>query len=126
MLDALAKAGLATKSDLTDLTAQDRQRRALMVKQFTGRDRDVNATELDTAGNVSEFRDSARRLLTSHPELIDQVVEKAHRFKDADGGDRLVWTVYQVRDILRQLKGDQREQFLRRAFRRSGATLEIK
>lgn len=85
---------------------------------------------LENCASIGEFRESAKVLLLDHPEEIGKVIQLAHRFKDEDR-KKFVWLLYQVRDHLRDdqnLKGDRnkpnREKFLKKAFRRSGAVVE--
>ena len=55
---------------------------------------------------------------------MSDVITAAHRFKETDGGKKLVWIVLNVRNGLPTTTPGTRERFLNRAFRRRGATLE--
>lgn len=82
-------------------------------------------TELDQCANMSEFKFAAKQFLLKDPSKIQIIIQKVHRFKKDDQGKKFVWFFYQVRNILKNLPAEKREQFLNRAFRRLGSTLEI-
>ena len=82
-------------------------------------------TELDQCTSMHEFKLVAKQLLAQDPSKIQTIIQKAHRFKKDGQGKKFIWFFYQVRDILKKLPAEKREQFLNRAFRRSGSTLEI-
>ena len=81
--------------------------------------------DLEEAESIREFRDKARKLLMERPDLIRDVIRSAHRFKDADGGKKLVWQFFQIRDTLAGVTMNERERFLKRALRAHGVTFEI-
>lgn len=86
--------------------------------------RPISFSRLEFCETIAEFRDTARKLLCEFPEEIGEVVRLAHRFMGAPGGKKLIWLVYQVRDGLVSVSPENREQFLKRAFRKFGAKIE--
>lgn len=86
------------------------------------------ATELKKLEVVSicEFRFIARNLLIEHPEMILEVIEKAHRFSSAQGGNELRQLLSEIGDVLPFLMNfGMRSQYLRRALRSAGRTTEF-
>ena len=77
--------------------------------------------------SIKELRGIARELLLQSPsaEIAQRIVNCAHRFKKDPSSKRAIWFFYQVRDGLRTLLEDKHREFLRRAFRKSGATLDV-
>lgn len=81
--------------------------------------------KLDAAPCVHRFGYACRDLLIEHPQLIGKVLSRAKKFKSTPGGENLltILRTLQQRNIHHMSYG-YRERTLRRALRRSGATLE--
>ena len=126
--DALAKANVVSERTVKEAEAMEAIEREAAGQALQQR---VMATQAHTledlkdATIIREFRDKARKLLVERPDLVNQVITLAHRFKDQPGGKRLVWLVFSVRDQLGHVPGPERDRFLRRAFRNKGATMEV-
>ncbi|KKU70483.1 MAG: hypothetical protein UX94_C0005G0045 [Parcubacteria group bacterium GW2011_GWA2_47_21] len=129
LADALCKVGLIDQQErdraLADQAHSFAEREAMWKKVASKGNRTEHYTLLQSCSSISEFKDTARKLLCESPELASEVVKLAHRFKGQQGGDRLVWLCYQVRDLMPQVVAEKRECFLKRAFRSAGSAVEI-
>ncbi|MFH1129267.1 MAG: hypothetical protein V1686_00830 [Patescibacteria group bacterium] len=127
--EQLFRVGLLSKQQLCKQQAEEmlveEQNQQTKFAQFAQKGAKGGFTELDQTTSMHEFKLVAKQLLLKNPSEIQVIIQKAHRFKNADQGKKFVWFFYQVRDILKRLSAEKREQFLNRAFRRSGSTLEI-
>lgn len=129
LADQLLKVGAATPTQhhqaISEQAKRDDARSALQRSQLTTKhDRPINLDRILTCETIAEFKATAKILLLEHPEFISDVVKAAHRFKEMDGGKKLVWVVLNVRNGLPSIAPDARERFLNRAFRRHGSTFE--
>ncbi len=127
--EQLLKAGLVTeeKSRAVEKEKQEHDKRQSgdLIHQASRKSkRPVSFVRLESCGTIAEFKDAARKLLQEFPEEVEEVVNLAHRFKDMSGGKKLIWLVYQVKSGLARIKTEKREQFLKRAFRKSGTNVE--
>jgi hypothetical protein len=127
LLDGLKDVGLVSdeqvKSHLKRKDKLDTSRRKQDQSSMTRKSHTpVNFDQLDAATSASAFRRAALELLLEQPDCIDQVIEKAHGLKDAPGGKKLVWQVFQVKKGVKNHVGDELERFLRRGLRKSGGT----
>jgi len=130
LLEQLLGAGLVGKEkhEAVEKEKEERDRRQSgnLIHQASRKSkRPVNFVRLESCGTVAEFKDTARKLLQEFPEEISEVISLAHRFKGVSGGKKLIWLVYQVKDGLTKVKSEKREQFFKRAFRKSGTKVEI-
>lgn len=129
LVDALSKIGLITEQEkdhvLADQASCFAEREALWKKAASKGNRTEHLALVQNCQSISEFKDSARKLLCERPELAGDVVKAAHRFQEQQGGDKLIWLCYQVRDLIPQVSPDKRERFLKRAFRSAGGTVAI-
>ncbi len=129
LAESLLKAGLVDQQSFNQVSASKRQKEKSLEGQNTSRlltdsGRPVSLDRLQSSTSVSEFKDVAKKLLMEWPELINEVIQAAHNFKDKDGGKKLIWLMYQIKDGLATIKLEEREKFLKRSLRRSGGTLE--
>jgi hypothetical protein len=129
LADQLLSVGLATPAQhqraTSEKTFREQAVSAMQRSQLTSKhDRPINLDRILTCETIAEFKTTARILLLEHPEFIGDVVKAAHRFKETDGGRKLVYIVLNVRNLLPTIAPDVRERFLNRAFRRHGSTLE--
>ena len=80
--------------------------------------------ELDTAPCVHRFGYACRDLLLEHPRLIGKVISCAKKFQSTPGGVRLLDILNSIRRMdIERMPHRVRERTLKRALRRSGATL---
>lgn len=124
------QAGLITKQEKDQRIADEQQQEKREIGQnfaklSTKSNRPVHFDRLKSCGSVGEFKDTAKKLLIEQPNHIAEVIKLAHRFKEANGGEKLVWLLYQIRDLLPKVKQKNRKKFLNRALRKSGATIEL-
>jgi len=87
--------------------------------------RPANFDRLQTCQSINEFKDTARQVLTEYPEGASEVAQLAHRFQGQEGSKRLIWIVLSVRKLLPLVTDDQRDQFLRKAFRKANPVVEL-
>lgn len=81
--------------------------------------------ELDAAKCPHKFGHISKTFLLSYPTRIGKVISRARRFLGQPGGQALLDKLHGVRRMnIDRMTRDDRERALRRAFRRSGATLE--
>ena len=131
MADQFLKAGLITSEQHQKVQKKDRQQaktsEGQMLASFKGKtNRPASLARLEDCKSISEFKDTARKLLEEHPEEVSEVIRLAHDLQKNQGTRRLIWLLYQVRDNLPRIqKSDERSQFLRRALRKSGGTIEL-
>lgn len=81
--------------------------------------------KLNDAGSVRKFKEIAKEILLQNSSLIQEIIKQAHSLKDKDGGKKLIWQLYQLRDLLGHTSPDEHEQIIKKAFRKSGATFEL-
>ncbi len=131
LVAALLQAGVITQEKHDEIVAGEEKLTGVQVKQKQSQltrksHAPINIDQLDTATSVSNFRRAALNilLLDSSNGAIAQAIEKAQRFKEADGGKKLIWQMHQVKDGFKTVKSEEREQFLRRALRRAGGTFK--
>lgn len=126
--DALVATGLASIDQAKSIEAlkryEEEQEQSSSRQQISAGQR-VDIIDLEETITVREFRDKARKLLTESPELIRDVLRVAHQFKGADGGKKLIWQLFQVRDTIFSIGPEQRAQFIQRALRAHNGTFEI-
>jgi len=80
---------------------------------------------LDRATCPHKFGHLSKSVLLEHPTLIGKVISRAQRFHAHPGGKTLLEMLRGVRHLqIERMSRDERERTLRRALRRSGATLE--
>jgi len=129
MADALQKLGLISEAEKNEAlagNAHTMNERDLHFRKLASKHgKSASLDRLETCSTINEFKNAAKTLLIEQPHMTKVVVEQAHRFKNEPGGDKLVWLCYEVRDKLLSVAHLNRERFLKRAFRRSGATVEI-
>jgi len=127
--EQLFRVGLLSKQQLCKQQAEEmlveEQNQQTKFAQLAKKGEKGGFTELDQCTSMHEFKLVAKQLLSKDPSKIQVIIQKAHRFKKDDQGKKFIWFFYQVRDRLKKLPAEKREQFLNRAFRRSGSTLEI-
>ena len=130
LADQFLKAGLISSEQHEKVSAeQDAKQRTAEGQRLASlrskSNRPANFDRLETCKTVNEFKDTARKILLEYPEEIGQIIQSAHRFQEEAGGRRLVWLMYSVRDGLAEISLENREQFIKRAFRKSGGTIQI-
>ena len=80
---------------------------------------------LDEAVCPHKFGHLSKELLLTFPQCIGKVIARANRFSDSVGGKALLERLKGVRRMqIDRMSESDRERVLRRAFRRSGPTLE--
>jgi len=101
------------------------------AKQVLAREEDqgipvADLSELDRCKTVGEFKEVARKVLGNNPGLAQSVLDRAnHKFAGKEQDKRKArWFFYAVRDGLRGKSAEEQQRFLKRAFRRAGATFE--
>lgn len=129
LLAALLNAGVVSEEKHNQFITQKSQQEELRSKQKQSQitrksHTPVNLDQLDAANSVNAFRRAVLNILLADSAVIAQVIEKAHRFKDAKGGKKLIWQMFEVRDGLKNINPEDKEKFLRRALRRAGGTFE--
>lgn len=124
MQKAMLKAGLITPELYQALTVsqvEEERRRSANAMRSTARNQTPNLTKLEGCTSVGEFRSIARELLVENPERISDVLRLAHLLRESDGGKRLIWQLFQIRDYCIQTSdANARLLFVRRALRRAG------
>lgn len=124
----LAKVGLVSEQEVRKAKALEDMEQEAVQRLLQKKVMAKHANTLDDlrdAPTIREFRDRVRKLLVERPDLVDQVIRLAHQFKDQQGGKKLVWQVFSVRDRLRSVTPNERDRLLRRAFRNHGSTMEV-
>lgn len=88
-------------------------------------EREQDLAVLDEATCPHKFGHLSKSVLLEHPMLIGKVISRAQRFSAHPGGRTLLEMLRGVRHLqIERMSRDERERTLRRALRRSGATLE--
>ncbi len=127
--DALNKVGLIDEQERDRILANHAnsfaEREELLWKAASKGNLTEHLALVESCSSISEFKDSARKLLNECPKKIGDVVKAAHRFKGQQGGDKLIRLCYQVRDLMSSVTPEKRERFLKRAFRAAGGVVEI-
>ena len=128
LLEELQKKGLIEKvkgEKIEELKRQEKLRfSASQVRSLTSKRQSADLGKLGTCELIKEFKAIAKDLLIQDADAnMAEVVKQAHRFKDVPGGRQLIRMVYQIRTFL-PIWREEREKFLKRAFRRAGATLK--
>jgi len=93
------------------------QKKSVLSDHFT-------CFDLDQCSTARDFKRVAKNILHSDWTLIQEIINKAHTFK-GEGGKKLIWFCYQIRDGLMICPSNRQDQFLDRVFRKNGATFEI-
>ena len=131
LTEQLFSAGLIAEKDKDQIIAKEGEQEKSKVGQnlatlSTKSGRPAHFDGLKCCESVGEFKDVARRLLTEEgPDHIHEVIKLAHRLKSREGGGKLVWLLYQIRDLLPEVEERDRKRFFKRALRKSGATVEL-
>ena len=127
--DQFAELGLVSEDDAKKHDARQAQLKHTEEKKqqntasrSSGKASSIDA--LEAADSVSKFRRVVLNLLLEHPEMITEVVEKAHLLKEASGGKKLVWQILQIRNKLPNTPASERARFLKRALRKAGGTFD--
>lgn len=130
--EQLFQAGLIAEDKKNQTIADEKQQEKREVGQnlaklSTKSGRPIHFHRLEFCGSIGEFKDTAKQLFMEEKGCnhIKEVIVLAHRFKHHDGGKKLIWLLYQIRDLLPKVKQKDREKFLKRALRKSGATIEL-
>lgn len=128
LTEELFNAGVITEEEKKRTLTKDTQQMETRVGQqlsglLTKSNRPDNFDRLESCGSVGEFKNIAKKILTEQPDRINEIIGLAQRFKDSDGGKKLIWLLHQIKDSL--LKVRDKEKFLKRALRRSGGTIEL-
>jgi len=127
--EQLRRVGLLSEQQFQEQQAEEmlveEQNQQTKFAQLAQKGAKGGFTELDQTTSMHEFKLVAKQMLLENPSQIHVIIKKAHRFKNDDQGKKFIWFFYQVRNVLKKLSAEKREQFLNRAFRRSGLTLEI-
>jgi hypothetical protein len=123
--EQLFKAGLLSEKQFREQQAEEelekeRLNRAQISKLAINERKDCD--ELDKCLTMREFKHQAKQILLQESSQIRVVIQKAHRFKS---NKKFIWFFYHVRDDLQKLPQDKHEQFLNKAFRKSGSTFTI-
>ncbi|OGF82293.1 hypothetical protein A3B18_03045 [Candidatus Giovannonibacteria bacterium RIFCSPLOWO2_01_FULL_46_13] len=130
LLDELAKKGLIAKDKekkiLERQRDESRRKEVQNSRELSSTHRDPSLIRLGSCPSIREFKAIAKDLLTEDPGKILAVINEAHRFKEESAGKDLLTLVYKVKDGLKGMDRGSVEKFLKRAFRRAGATLEKK
>lgn len=126
---AFLNSGIVSKEKVDEIVAKKEELEEAQVKQKQSQmnrksHAPVNLDQLDAASSVNNFRRAVLNILLADYNVIAQVIEKAQRFRELDGGKKLIWQMHQVKDGLKTVKPEEREQFLHRALRRAGGTFE--
>ena len=88
-------------------------------------ERERKFAELDAATCPKKFGHISKKFLMSNPRLIGKLIARAQRFLGHPGGETLLSKLRGIRHMhIDRMSQDERERTLKRAFRRSGATLE--
>ncbi|MFH0853680.1 MAG: hypothetical protein V1853_04730 [bacterium] len=128
MKEALREAGLISDKAHDEASSKQDARRHSCAGQHLSKEsksRPVSMDNLKSAGSIREFKQIAKQLLERSPDVIDEIIQAAHTWKEKSGGKKLVWLMYQVRDGQQGAGGEVgRKDFLNRAFRKSGSTIK--
>jgi hypothetical protein len=106
--DALRDAGVASEKQLRE-TEAERQLRAEMEAARAAKpvkEKDKRLGILRTTSSPDTFRSESRKLLLLYPDLVQELLNIAHRqgmqSKKAKGGTRVIANLYQVREALQK------------------------
>lgn len=130
MADALRNAGLVSEDQFDKNQArkmelgqskQGKHNHDLLSKSHMP----VTYDALLAAGSPRAFRHAALQILLVDPDAIGQVIEHAQRFKEADGGKKLIWQMHQVKELAPTVKDECYTPLLKRGLRQSGGTFDI-
>ncbi len=121
--EELLRRGLASEKQLRIVQAEKEvavinEIEKKLSKQF------VCMADLESCETVNAFKQAAKKILLADWDMIGEVLIKAHEFR-VEGSNKLIGFCYRVRDGLTVTPSDKRNKFLKRAFRRAGATTEI-
>jgi len=126
--DALLKIG--SKGRLSDITVQlqisEKELDSInAIRPKT--DNHFSVHHLDSCSSMRKFKEMAEKILIEGAGAIDEVIQKAHRFKDdaKPENKKFIWFFYELRDRLKKLPPAKHEELFRRAFRKNGATFEL-
>src|SRR3989344_8671297 len=124
LADAFREAGLISPEQHNKVRVEQESKRRAQegahLHSLTRKSgRPANFDRLETCQTINEFKETAQKLLMEYPEGAQEVVQLAHRFQGKEGSKKLIWIVFQVRDLLPQVPDDQRSRFLSRAFRKA-------
>jgi hypothetical protein len=122
MIDALLKAELVTQVEHQRKLAAEKSKIARNINVVAGSVK-VTLDGVSHCGSVSEFRDTARKLILTDPASVNLIVRKAHRFKGVPGGRELIYALYQIREKAPSMSDNDRTKFINRALRGAGRTL---
>jgi hypothetical protein len=131
MAEALGKAGIVTSKKLAEVEEERKklhqQANADALKKLSNPHRDTfTLSRLEACVGIKEFRATTKGILSEQPELITEVIKSAHRFNQ-NSGKRLVWILYQLRDLqIAKLGQAEREQILNQALRNKNPKLPEK
>ena len=123
MRDALLKAGLLSPDrhqQLERVEAGHQSNQAHHAQQRVLKNRAATLVSLAGCQSVNEFRSLALHVLLEDETTIADVIRLAHGLKESDGGKRLIWQLYQIRDDLATLSRAEYPTYLRRALRKAG------
>lgn len=87
--------------------------------------KEASLPSLETSTSVSVFKDIAKRLLLEQPDLAPTILKQAHRFQQESGGKKLIWLMFQIRDMLPKISEANREKFLNKALRKANPIVEF-
>lgn len=124
LAEQLVGCGLASERQFREVDAEQQlnQPAIKVVKsQSVSCERD-----LDACATMQEFKQTTKAILLDDPQAIHRIIQKAHRFKgDQPENKKFIWFFYQVRAQLNTVPANRQQEFLQKAFRRRGSTLEI-
>lgn len=124
LLEELFKKGLITEERYMKTKAEKE-----LVKDKGGENKSLrkissfDLNELDSVGSVRNFKEKAKEILLEDSSLIQEILKKAHRLEQRDGGRKLIWLLYQLRDALKQASSECQELIIKGAFRKAGAKI---
>lgn len=122
--DGLRKTGLVSSKQLCE---QDAARFLAEEAQSSQNARPVKEKEkrlgiLNETSSPDTFRREARKLLLSYPELVQDILNIAHKQgmhqKKSKGGGRLIANLYQVKDALQKngLSDEEKKHVVEKQF----------
>jgi len=130
LTEQLRKAGLLSEDKYREQTTREKSRErrrsynAMQANLKLAKTSRVTCVELSGRLSINEFKQTAKRILLESPGAIQGVLKKANELPHGPERKHLVWFCYQVRDGLQNASSsDDKERFLKRAFRKAGATL---
>lgn len=111
MQNAAVKAGLVSESDVRRIEIEKEKMERKRVESKKRRRVVENLSKLD---KMSEFCVAVRVELEYDPKLIWSAIKLAHRFKDENGGKKLIWTLYQIRNQFPTISTRETRVFLKK------------